>query len=256
MRTAVLFGLTCVLSFVLAADMVLRQKTIAVRATVPLPKAVAAPKPPAPDGVGEKIIYDVMLGKLRMGSAVFEYVARTELDRRPVDLFTFSTRAARFTDFERIFSDPGTFLPLRVERDINAWSRKEKIVEQYDQKAFSLTVEKRVGQRVQNQNFKKESAIHNAILLPSVVRRMQPLEPGWSFRANLPTQEFTITFIGQEEVALPGGTFTAWRFSSVPERFEIWISADKQRIPLKIKGTTGLGYTLVLRRYIGPPGAS
>jgi len=198
----------------------------------------------------------VMLGRVRVGSAVFEYAARTELDGVPADLFTFYTRAARFIDSERIFSDPATSLPLRVERDISAWAKKEKIIERYDQQAFSLTVEKHAGGRQSNQSFKKQSAIHNAILLPLVVRRMHQMPAGWSFKANLPTQEFTITFAGTEKLVLPTGSYTASRFTSTPERFEIWISADRDKIPLKIKGTSGPGYTLVMREYIRPPGTS
>lgn len=256
MRKKILLSVFLVLAVVAAADMVVRERADILRTSVPLLRDGAFLPVPAPAGIGEKIIYDVMLGKLRMGSAVFEYAARTELNQRAVDLFTFSTRAARFTDFERIFSDPATFLPLRVERDISAWAKKEKIVEQYDQQAFLLSVEKHTGGKQTTQSFKKESVIHNAVLLPSVVRRTHQIDPGWSFKANLPTQEFTITFAGIEEITLPAGKFRASRFTSFPERFEIWISADQYQIPLKIKGTSGIGYTLVMRTYIKPPGAS
>ena len=231
-----------------------KRKIPGFRRPIAVSGAAALPGSVTPEGIGEKIIYDVMLGKIRMGSAVFEYVARTELDQRPADLFTFSTRAARFTDFEKIFSDPVTSLPLRVERDINAWAKKEKIVERYDQQAFSLSVEKYAGGRQTTQSFKKGSVIHNAILLPSVVRRTQHMSPGWSLKVNLPTREFTITFAGIEEITLPSGKFRASRFTSVPERFEIWISADRYQIPSKIKGTTGVGYTLVMREYVKSPG--
>lgn len=209
---------------------------------------------PAPDRLGETIIYDVVMGMFRLGSATFHYAARTELDQKPVDLLTFTTKLARFSDSERIFADPETFLPLRVERTVRAWPKYEEITEQYDQKNFTLTVVKRAGGRVSDLNFKKDSAIHNAILLPYVVRRVPELKTGWMFDVNLPTQAFVITFIGIEEVTVPAGTFKAYHFQSTPERFEIWISADDKKIPLKIKGSSGLGYTLAMRAYsVEPP---
>ena len=210
---------------------------------------VPAKKPKFPDRVGEKIIYDVMLGKVKLGRAVFHYRAKAELDQKTVNFITFETRLLRFKDKEKIYSDPETVLPLRVEREISSWPKYEKIIEVYDQEKFTLRIVKTESGRDQELNFKKDSAIHNAILLPYLVRQIPELVAGWNFQANLPTQTFLIELVSIEDVKVIAGTFNSYHFKSTPERFEIWISADENRIPLKIKGMSGIGYTLVMREY-------
>lgn len=202
-----------------------------------------------PARIGEKISYDVKLGKVRLGKAKFCYLMNTELNGVSVGLMTFETVLAKFKDLEKIYSDIETFLPLKVERGINVWSKKEDIIEEYNQKEYTLTITKLRGKRKEEVVIKKDGPIHNAILLPYHVRRIPELGLGWIFLAKLPTQEFEIKLISVEDVKVPAGTFKSYRFESTPKRFEIWISADERRIPLKIKGSGGIGYTLVMREY-------
>ena len=207
------------------------------------------PKPKFPDRIGERITYDVMLSGMRVGRAVFHYQAKTELDLKQVNFFTFETKLMRFKDIEKIYGDPETFLPLRVEREISSWPKYEKIIEVYDQEKFSLNIVKTESGKDYKQNFKKDSAIHNAIILPYMIRRIPDLAPGWNFEANLPTQKFKIELTGIEDLKILTGVLKAYHFKSTPERFEIWISADEHKIPLKIRGMSGIGYTLVMREY-------
>lgn len=214
------------------------------------PAIVTVVKPKFPERVGEKIIYDVMLGNIKIGKAIFHYQSKLDLNLKPANLFAFETRLMRFKDNEKIYSAPGTFLPLRVEREIFAWPKYEKITEVYDQGKFTLDIVKTESGREQKLVFKKDSAIHNAILLPYLIRQIPDLALGWSFQANLPTQQFKIELVGIDQIKVVAGTFKAYHFKSAPERFEIWISDDEYRIPLKIKGMSGIGYTLEMREYI------
>ena len=214
------------------------------------PAAVVEEKPEFPDRVGEKVVYDVMLGGIRLGQAVFYYPGKAELDGRPVSIFTFETSLFRFKDKEKIYSQPRTFLPLKVEREISSWPKYEKITEIYDQDKFTLNITHTESGKDQVTNIKKESVIHNSILLPYLVREIPDLAPGWSFRANLPTQSFKIELTSIEEVNVAGGKFKAYHFKSTPEKFEIWISDDERKIPLRIKGMSGIGYILEMREYL------
>ena len=181
----------------------------------------------------------------------FTHLPQEKLDGKNVNVMVFKTKVTRFSDTEKIFSDPDTSLPLRVERDISNWPFSEKITEQYDQKGFLLTITKLKGGKRNEQVIKKEDVIHNAILLPYFIRDMGNLESGFSLKARLPTQEFLITLVGIDEVVVPAGAFKAYHFISEPKKFEIWISTDEKRIPLKIRGTSGVGYILVMREYKG-----
>ena len=255
MRKSLLLLLTLVLVVVLWLDIL---KNISGNKISPVKKAevasaVLTKKPQLPDRLGEKIIYDVMLGSLKLGTAVFHYQSRSELDLKPVNFITFETKLVRFKDSEKIYSDPGTSLPLRVEREISHWPKHEKIIEVYDQEKFSLHIVKTESGRDHELDFKKEAPIHNAILLPYYVREVSDPAVGWNFQANLPTQQFSIELVSIEEIKIAAGKFKAYHFKSTPQRFEIWVSADEYKIPLKIKGMSGIGYTLVMREYA--PGA-
>lgn len=202
-----------------------------------------------PQRIGEKIIYDVKLGALYLGKVHFNHLANTELNGATVNLMTFETKLAQFNDLETIYSDPQTLLPLRIERGIYIWSKRERIVEDYNQQDFTLNITKVRGNKKEQILIKKDGPIHNTILLPYYVRNMPGLGIGWVFSAKFPTQEFKIKLVSIEDVKVPAGIFNSFRFESTPKRFEIWITTDERRIPVKIKGSQGLGYTLVMKDY-------
>lgn len=205
--------------------------------------------PNRPDRIGEVITYDVRLAGINLGRAVFKYLPETQLKGKKVNLMLFETKLANFSDLERIYSDKNSLLPIRVERLVSIWPSTEKLIEDYDQQRFILTVKKFKGRKEQETVIRKDSVINNAILLPFYVRDIAGLDIGYELKANLPTQEFLIKLVAKEEVFVPAGKFIAYRFESVPKNFEIWISQDERRIPLKIKGASRLGYTLLLRNY-------
>jgi hypothetical protein len=250
MRRPLLLLLTLVLVVVFGLDSI---KNVSENKFSPAKSAeavvVPVKKPKFPDRLGEKIIYDVMLGNIKLGTAVFHYRAKSEIDLKPVNFITFETKLIRFKDSEKIYSDPDTTFPLRVEREISSWPKYEKIIEVYDQDKFSLQIVKTESKHDSRLEFKKDAPIHNAILLPYYVRRIPDLAVGWSFQANLPTQKFLIELASIEEIKIADKTFKAYHFKSTPEKFEIWISVDEYKIPLKIKGMSGIGYTLVMREY-------
>ena len=250
MRKTILLFLMLFLSAALSLDMLGRafNKQAGVKRSRPAVKKEVR-KPAVFERIGEKISYDVRMGSFNIGRAEFNHQAKVSLDGRTVNLITFNTRVARFNDMEKIYSDAETFLPVKVERNIRSWPNNEKITEDYDQESFTLKITKIRGRKNEELFLKKDSAIHNAILLPFFVRQIEKLEPGWSMEANLPTQKFEIKLDNIEEIAVPAGRFKSYHFLSDPGRFEIWISADERRIPLKIKGSSGLGYTLVMREY-------
>lgn len=199
------------------------------------------------DRFGEKIEYDVLLGNIRIGEASFVNRAKVDMDNKKVNLVVFQTKLANFFDVETIYCDSETFLPLRIEREVLTWPKKEKIVEEYDQEAFSLVVTKLGSRQNKKMNFKKDSPIHNAVILPYYVRQAQELSPGWKMKVNLPTNIFEVMLLGLEELRLSSQTIKAYHFQSDPKKFEFWVSADEKRIPLKIKGTQG--YILQMKRY-------
>jgi len=199
--------------------------------------------------VGEKIIYDVRLGKLYLGKAQFNNLANVQLDGRLLNVMTLETKLTQFTDMEKIYSDLETLLPVRVERDILNWLIREKITEDYNQDNFTVTIIKNKGAVQEKLVIKKDNHIHNAVLLPYYVRRIPRLDVGRIIIANLPTRRLEIKLVSIEDIKVPAGTFKAYHFKSTPKQIEIWITSDERRIPVKIQDTGLLGYSMVMKEY-------
>ena len=198
------------------------------------------------DYTGERITYEVSL----MGSAEYNDMGIVEFEGKKARLVIFRTRVIGLDDLEKIYCDPATLLPLRVERDISFPFNKEYLVEVYDHKAFSLVIKKYVDNKeVKEYLFNAEGPIYNAILLPFYLRTIPKLELGWSFQSRFP-EVFKISLVSIDDIEVPAGKFKAYHFTSQPNKFEIWISQDQDRIPIKIKETTGLGYTMVLKNRV------
>jgi len=84
-----------------------------------------------------------------------------------------------FDDMEMIYTQPTSYLPLRVERDISLWLKREYLIEEYDQENYELTVKKQQGKKLARKHFFKENgAIYNAILLPFYLRKIPELSVG------------------------------------------------------------------------------
>lgn len=203
--------------------------------------------------VGEKITYDVKLGKISLGESVFNFLRSAEFEGKPANIISFQTKVNHFKDQEMIYCDPESFLPLKVERDIQNWFLREKITELYDQKKFSVTLTKHSSSRSGPVVIKKNSVIQNAVLLPFYVRQRDrqadKLDIGWSMDVQLPTQQFQIKLVSREGLSVPAGKFQTLHFESEPKKFEIWVSDDEKRIPVKIKGLGMIGYTMVMKEY-------
>ena len=93
--------------------------------------------------IGEQIVYDVYLGKIRLGYAQYHHVKKTRYKGQLVYLITFETQALRFHDRESIYCDVKSFLPLMIERKVSQFIKPEKITEVYDQENFTLNITKR-----------------------------------------------------------------------------------------------------------------
>jgi len=195
--------------------------------------------------VGEKIIYTIS----PLGIAEYSDEGLTELNGKKVRLISFRSRLAGFDDLEKIYSDPVTLLPLRVERFVTILFGKEYLVEEYTPEKNAVVITKFINnKKVKEYNFKADGPIHNAIILPFYLRTLSDLDIGWSFVARFPGQ-FKVTLTSIDDIRVPAGKFKAYHFTSTPKKFEIWISKDKYRIPVKIKGLGGYNYTMLMKNH-------
>ena len=195
---------------------------------------------------GESITYAI---KPLGGKAEYLDSGLTDLEGRKVQLTVFKTDVFGFKDTEKIYSDPETFLPIRVERNIKGWFGKENIIEEYNQRDFKVTIAKfKRGKKISEQILSADGPIYNAVLVPFYLRKVSDMKVGWSFIFRLP-QKYETRLVSIEEIKVEGKKFSAYHFTGIPDKFEIWISKDDLQIPLKIKGKGSFNYTLLMKEH-------
>lgn len=183
-----------------------------------------------------------------MGISQYQDFGTVDFRGNKANLVVFSTKLPTFTDTETIYSDPKTRLPILVERDLSIFGQKEYLKEDYYPLVNTLSIVKyKNGKQVDQYFFKGRAPIQNAILVPFLLRNEKDLKIGSTFDIILP-QEYKVKLIDIEEVKVSSGKYKAYHFTSVPAKFEIWISADIHRLPVKMKGV-GFPYTLEMKKH-------
>ncbi len=195
---------------------------------------------------GEDIVYTI---KPLGGRAEYSDLGVADLEGKKVHFTIFKTDVFGFKDTEKIYSDPETDLPVRVERDVKWLFGKEDIVEEYNQKDFKFKIIKfKAKKKISEKTITADQPINNAILVPFSIRKVSNLKVGWTSSFALP-QKYKVTLKSLDEIRLSGKKYSAYHFTSNPDKFEIWISSDQARIPLMIKGKSGFSYTLFMKEH-------
>ncbi len=196
---------------------------------------------------GEKLVFDLYSAGLKTGKSVLVFHGEEELDGAQVYHISFSTESPLFKDYEEIYAEKETFLPIKINRRIKKIvGFSENIEEKYNQSDFSVDITKKGRLSSKTTTIKKESPIYNSILL-TYYCRANPYNAEMSkLKIVLPTFDFYINMSGQETIETPSGTYDVDVFSSQPPKFTFYLSKDKDRVPVKIKSHTALNYSMVL----------
>jgi len=197
---------------------------------------------------GESFTYEVKCKDFKIGKSILTFNGEGDLDNKKVYHITFLTILPTLRDTEEIYADKNTFLPIEVHRKIRKRiGFSDNIIEKYDQENFRVDIEQKSKLRTNSFSIEKESPIHNVILLSYYYRTFENFNTKDRFKINLPTVDFEVAFKGIETIETHLGDYRAYAFTSDPPEFELWLSADEERIPLKIKNPGTLGYSLVIK---------
>ena len=194
---------------------------------------------------GESILYLIS----PLGKSEYNHLGVVDLKGTKVDLVTFRTKILLAEYTEKIYSDPESLLPYKIERTISKLWGKEYITEEYDQKKFTVVIRKFKGKKLVNEQIiKANGPIQNEILLLLYLRKSPDLEIGWHFTARV-ADELKLELVSIDEITVPAGKFQAYHFKSFPDKFEIWINKNTPRVPLKIQVKGILNYALLMKKY-------
>jgi hypothetical protein len=197
---------------------------------------------------GETLIYDVYSAGIKTGQSFLTFHGEKPFNGESAYYITFITELPFFKDYEYIYAQRNSFLPLKIIRKIEKMGglSTEEIEEEYDQAAFNITIWKKGMFSTDKAIIQKKGHIYNAILLTYLCRPFPETAYEDSFKAVLPTQEFDIKLSGQENIKSSSGEYFVDVFKSQPPKFTFYLSKDKRRLPVKITSHTALDYTMLL----------
>lgn len=197
------------------------------------------------DYTGESILYIMN----PLGKSEYNYLGVVDLEGIKANLVTFRTKVLLSEYTEKIYSDPESLLPYKIERTISKLWGKEYIIEEYDQKKFTVVIRKFNGRKlIKEQIIKANGPIQNEILLLFYLRSRADFKIGWQFTARVP-DEFKLKLVSIDEITVPAGKFQAYHLKSIPEKFEIWINKNTPRVPLKIQSKGIFDFALLMKKY-------
>jgi len=206
---------------------------------------------PALFSKGEAVIYDIKsVGFLKAGEAKLSFEGEQKLDGKDVFLIIFASKAMNFFDEERIYADAKTFYPVRVERNLNIFGRKEKITEDYDHIKGLISITKTEGKKKSEQIIEKKGNVDNIYCFIYRYRKTGDFKIGDSFLLKLPTTDVKIRLEKTTKLKTARQTFDAYYMESDPAKYKIWFDAGEKKIPLRINGSVGINAaTLTMSEY-------
>jgi hypothetical protein len=202
---------------------------------------------------GERVLYLIS----PLGRAEYNNLGLVDLNGEKVNLITLRTKILLVDDLEKIYSQPGSLLPLRIERTVSSFFGKVHSTEEYDQKRSVVIMRKFKGKKlVKEQIIKANAPVQNVIMLLFYLRDSPDLKIGWSFTVRVPAEfkpelvSIKLELVSIDEIKVTAGKFKAYHFISIPKKFEFWINKDDPRIPLKLKIKSIIDFNVLMKKYI------
>lgn len=228
----------------------LRSLALAALFFVSTPVSAADAPAPLPFRPGETIQYDIKKFKMKAGEATITFHGLVSLEGQGVLLITFTSKGLKFFDDERIYIDPRTFLPRLVERNLNIFGKKEKIVEHYNAKEGTVRVVKTARGKTTEQVIKRSVPLDNIYCFIFRYRIMGKFTTGENLLIHLPTKD--VQFQAQKPRRLQVGEreVDAYYMQNESAQYRVWFDTGAHKVPLRIDGAIGFGNTaMILRSY-------
>ncbi|MBI5415492.1 MAG: DUF3108 domain-containing protein [Candidatus Omnitrophica bacterium] len=201
---------------------------------------------PLPFSPGETIRYDIKKLNIKWGEATMTFHGIASLDGRPELLITVTSSGFKFFDEEKIYFDPKAFLPVRVERDLDIFGKKEKITEYYNAEQKTVRIVKTAKGKTTEQTIRRPGPLDNMYCFIFRYRMAGKFQKGEDILIHLPTRDVRFQLMDIQPLAIDGKAFTAHYMQSDPAKYSVWFAADSRRVPLRIDGTAGIGKTAMI----------
>lgn len=199
-----------------------------------------------PFASGEKVHYNIVQMGLKVGEATLNFVGLFPYMGQDLFLVIFKAEGFNFLDEEKIYLNPQDYLPLMVDRNLNIFGHKERIIEEYIQKEGRVRVMKIVNEKVTEQRIVKRTPLDNIYAFIYRYRKSGSFKIGDMLDVNLPTKDLKIELVKRMSVRAAGKEYDSFFMQSKPAKYKIWFDASSQKIPLRISGAIGLANTVMV----------
>jgi len=206
----------------------------------------------------EKLVYSVYFNGIPSGYIEWEYLGRQEVDGKTMDVLFVNSDTNIFNllnlaSKEKVFLDSATGLPLKVERDIVFFGKKEIIEEIYDQDKGQIKI-KRSNSKKPESVLHQDTPIHNILELLYFFPQDVELEAGKWMTFNLPTQKIRIKMVRERVLKVNGVEYdTYFLIGRGAKRFSLWLDKEK-KMPLRLEFISLTGKVTVVRKLALPAG--
>jgi len=213
-----------------------------------LPALAKKAPEPLPFAKGETITYTIKKMGFKAGETILVFEGAVEVEKQAVYLIHSKADGANFFDEEKIYLDQKTFLPVRVERDVNVFGKKEKIVEHYDQKKYEVKIVKTAKGKTKEQVIKKDRPMENLYGFIYRYRKEGKFTIGDALQMNLPTADVKLKLVKKDKIKVGGvgrrpTEQEAYYMESNPAKYKVWFDGTDRKVPLRIDGAVGFGST-------------
>lgn len=193
----------------------------------------------------ETIHYAIIQWGLKAGDATLSNVGLVEYRGKSTFLIVFKAQAVNFFDEEKIYTDPRGFYPLFVERDLNIFGQKEKILEVYDRGKGEIHLTKTAGDKTTEQVLEKKGSIDNIYGFILRYRKSGSFKIGDVLDIALPTKDLTIKLVKRFNLNIQGKRYDSFFMQSKPAKYKIWFDSASSKRPLRISGAVGIANTVM-----------
>jgi hypothetical protein len=199
----------------------------------------------------DKLTYKVYFNGFSTGTLEWRYLGKDTVNGRSVDVLSINSttdilQLLNLESEEKVFLDSKTYLPLKVERDIVFFGKKELIKEIYNQRKGYVKIVR------SNHNGKEEilyqdRPIHHIMALLCFFPKDLDLKAGNSFNFNLPTYKVTIKMLSEREFSTKNGKRLAYYLvGEGKKKFNLWLD-KKDRLPIELEFILPVGKITIVR---------
>jgi len=198
-----------------------------------------------------KLVYKISFNGMPSGHVEWRYLGREEVAGGEADVLSINsdTKILEFlnlTSKERVFLDSRSHLPLKVERDIVFFGKKELIEEIYNQDEGWVRISRKNSTVKEDVLYQDTPIRHILALLYFFPENIKFEEDKWLV-FNLPTQKVKIKMVSERLLTVgKEKKDTYFLIGRGAKRFSLWLDKEN-RLPLRLEFILPLGKVIIRR---------